>query len=61
MNKYYLLVLVTLAGLPALTQSRKLTVIGSSTSAGLAASPIDSAWVNRFNYYYCRHVLYNCI
>ena len=33
-------------------QNRKLVVIGSSTSAGLNASPIDSSWVNRFNYYY---------
>jgi len=38
--------------LPLLSQNRKMAVIGSSTAAGLAASPVDSAWVNRFNYYY---------
>lgn len=33
-------------------QNRKLVIIGSSTAAGLNASPIDSSWVNRLNYYY---------
>ena len=33
-------------------QNRKMIVIGSSTAAGLNASPIDSSWVNRLNYYY---------
>jgi len=37
---------------PAFPQAKELAVIGSSTSAGLAASPIDSSWVNRFNHYY---------
>jgi len=31
---------------------RKIAVIGSSTAAGVGPSVIDSAWVNRVNYYY---------
>jgi hypothetical protein len=37
---------------PAFSQTKELAVIGSSTAAGLAASPVDSSWVNRFNRYY---------
>lgn len=35
----------------ALSQNR-LAVLGSSTAAGLAATPVDSSWVNRLNRYY---------
>jgi hypothetical protein len=34
------------------SQTRKMVAIGSSTTAGLRAIPLDSSWVSRFNYYY---------
>lgn len=52
MKLFYLIVPAVLTAWPAFAQTRKMAVIGSSTSAGLAASPADSAWVNRFNYYH---------
>lgn len=36
----------------AFSQTRALVTLGSSTTAGLSASPIDSSWVNRINHYY---------
>src|SRR2546430_13957865 len=36
----------------AFTQYKRAVVIGSSTAAGLGASPLDSSWVSRFNHYY---------
>lgn len=52
MKLFNLLTLAVITASSAFAQTRKTAVIGSSTSAGLAASPADSAWVNRFNYYY---------
>jgi hypothetical protein len=36
----------------AFPQVRKMVAVGSSTTEGQKANPIDSSWVARFNYYY---------
>ncbi|AYB34677.1 hypothetical protein [Chryseolinea soli] len=52
MWKLLLALIVVALSTDALAQGRALATLGSSTTAGLAASPIDSSWVNRVNYYY---------
>jgi len=47
-----LFAILLLAFVNVFPQTRKIVALGSSTTAGLAASPIDSAWVNRLNHYY---------
>lgn len=51
MKKLYLALLLSLP-LSITFAQRKMIAIGSSTTAGVGASPIDSSWVNRFNFYY---------
>ena len=52
MCKLLTLGLLTLNCLTTHPQSKIMVALGSSTVAGLGSSPIDSCWVNRFNYYY---------
>lgn len=54
MIRFFLLFILLLMApfFPAFPQTRKIVAIGSSTTAGYKASPIDSAWVNRVNHYY---------
>jgi lysophospholipase L1-like esterase len=47
-----LLLLIILSYSPACAQKRKVVAIGSSTTEGQKATPLDSSWVARFNYYY---------
>ena len=53
-NRFILLASLFLAFQPAVSQSRKyvIAVIGSSTAAGVGATPIDSSWVNLTKFYY---------
>lgn len=54
MKHLYLLgiVLLCLNGAVRAQTTRKLAAIGSSTTGGTGAWPIDSSWLKRFNYHY---------
>ncbi len=52
MKQIALFILFLPGSLLTLSQNRKMTAIGSSTTEGLAASTPDSSWVRRFSYYY---------
>ena len=53
MRRFFLLAIIFVsASFSAFSQVRKIVALGSSTTAGLKASPIDSAWVNRLSHYY---------
>jgi lysophospholipase L1-like esterase len=47
-------IVFAIATLPAFAQ-KKIVILGSSTAAGNAASPIDSSWANRLSFYYNRN------
>ena len=57
MKHLYLLGIVLLCLNGAHAQTRKLAAIGSSTTGGTGAWPIDSSWLHRFNFYY-KHTLH---
>ena len=52
MRKALLVALCLVTGFCCFGQSKVLSIIGSSTAAGTGASPSDSSYVNRLNYYY---------
>lgn len=56
MKKFYLLGIVLLCLIGVHAQTRKLAVIGSSTTSGSGAFPLDSSWLKRLNHYY-KHTL----
>lgn len=52
MKHLYLLGIALLCLNDVDAQTRKLAAIGSSTTGGTGAWPIDSSWLHRFNFYY---------
>lgn len=52
MKSMYALLLLLVFPVVAIAQTGRISVIGSSTAAGVGASSPDSSWVGRMNYYF---------
>ncbi|AXY76555.1 hypothetical protein D3H65_22270 [Paraflavitalea soli] len=52
MKYFYLALLCASCCTVSFAQNMRMVAIGSSTTGGTGANPADSAWVNRFTYYY---------